>query len=125
VKIARLVRLEKSDQGFISAMVLDDKLMFVTLEPDDTFMKPGCYECRRFHGEKWPDTFGILVKGHNAVLFHIGNMEMETKGCVLLGLKTGYINGVRAVLESRVAFEAFMEYMGLDTGFTLFVEQRL
>jgi hypothetical protein len=65
------------------------------------------------------------VKGHEAVLYHTGNIEQNSKGCVLLGLKTGYINGVRAVLESRVAFEAFMEYMGLDTGFTLFVEQRL
>lgn len=125
MKTARLVRLEKSDQGLVSTLVIDGRVICFALELDTTFIKPGCYECNRYHSEKYPDTFEIMVPGHSKVLFHIGNTEQHTKGCVLLGQEVGYIDGKRAVTESGNAFTDFMKVMGNDQCFKLFVENHL
>jgi len=121
VKIAELIRLEKSEQGFIGILKLDKAVFCLTLEPDTTFIEPGCYHCQRFHGTKWPDTFEIEVIGHTEVLFHAGNTEADTKGCVLLGSSVGKLRGDRAVLNSGVTFNQFMEATRDRDFFTLFV----
>lgn len=125
MKLARIIRPEKSEQGMIGILVINDVIQCFTLERDDTFIRQGCYTCSRFHGEKYKDTFEVQVHGHSAVLFHPGNVETDTQGCILLGNRVGWLDGKRAVLESVKAFEAFMELMGEDSEFTLFVENRL
>lgn len=124
MKLARLIRMEKSQDGILGTLVIDDRIQCFTLERDDTFIKPGQYQCRRFHGTKYPDTFEICVPGHTAVLFHVMNLEKESLGCVGLGSEVGYINGERAILESQKAFDKFMKFMGTDLEFRIFFENR-
>lgn len=124
MKIARLIRLEKTTDGILGVLVIDEFIQCFTIERDDTFLKRGQYDCQRFHGAKYADTFEIYVPGHTAVLFHPGNTEDDSKGCVLVGQKVGYVSGKRAVLESRIAFEQFMARMGNDLCFKLFIEDR-
>ncbi len=121
MKIAELVRLEKSDQGLIGVLRFDGVVFCMTLEPDTTFLKQGSYHCQRFHGEKWTDTFEIEVPGHTAVLFHAGNVEADSKGCVLLGSTVGKLKGDRAVLNSGDTFKRFLEVTKDQEFFTLFV----
>jgi hypothetical protein len=121
IKTADLIRLEKSDQGLIGVLRLDDAVFCLTLELDTTFLKAGCYHCQRFSGTKWPDTFEIEVPGHTAVLFHAGNTEVDTKGCVLLGSSVGKLKGDRAVLNSGETFRQFLEALKGRDFFTLFV----
>jgi len=112
---ACIVRLEESSQGAIGALLVDGKVLGLTLEPDSKDPeKPqipmGIYTCTRFHGAKFKDTFEILIHGHTAVLFHPGNTEEDTTMCVLMGSKVGYLKGDRAVLNSGATFRAFMEH---------------
>lgn len=116
-----LVRLEKSQQGYIGVLRMHDAVFCFTLEPDTTFIKQGCYHCKRFNGTKWKDTFEIEVPGHTAVLFHAGNVEADTKGCVLLGSSVGKLRGDRAVLNSGETFKRFLEVLKDRDFFSLFV----
>ena len=119
--IAHVIRLEKSVQGFIGVMMLDSVIFCFTLELDDTFVKPGSYHCKRFHGTRWPNTFELEVPGHTAVLFHAGNVEADTKGCILLGATTGKLKGDRAVLNSGNTFKQFLDVTKRIESFSLFV----
>lgn len=121
---ARLVRLEQTSQGALGVLLLDNRIFCFTLEPDVTesrklYIPAGDYKCKRFHGIKWPNTFEIIVEGHTAVLFHAGNVEADTHGCVLLGATTGKLKGQRAVLNSGITFENFMNMLYNETEFEL------
>ena len=125
--IARLIRVEESSQGALGVLVLDREVFCCTLEPDRNdkgklYIAPGAYDCFRFHGTKWPDTFEIKVIGHTAVLFHSGNTEADTLGCVLLGSSFGKLKGQRAVLNSGATFKEFLERTKALDHFTLFVQ---
>ncbi len=134
MKICELIRLEKSNQGLIGVLRMDGVVFCMTLEPDTTFLKQGSYHCKRFHGEKWENTFEIEVPGHTAVLFHSLNTEAGTKGCIGLASTAGYLNGVRAIgvpvqsgdkFNSKVTFEKFLEVTKDQEFFTLFVTNYL
>lgn len=126
---ARIVRLEMTDDGALGVFVLDGLIFCFTLEPDinergKLYIPQGGYHCQRFHGTKWPNTFEIEVPGHTAVLFHSGNVEADTLGCVLLGATTGKLKGERAVLNSGATFAAFLETTKSMDQFSLWVEDR-
>ena len=121
---AKIIRLEESDYGALGVLVLDERILAITLEPDSAddvrFQVPsGEYMCKRFHGQKWPDTFEIPVEGHVAILFHAGNIEKHTRGCVILGRYVGYLKGHRAVLNSGWTFKEFMIYLKDEDEFHL------
>jgi len=124
---ARIVRLEQTAQGALGSLLLDGEIFCFTLEPDQDekcklCIPPGHYQCRRFHGTKWPNTFEIIVPGHTAVLFHAGNTEADTLGCILLGATTGKLKGNRAVLNSGATFQAFLERTKELPSFDLTIE---
>jgi hypothetical protein len=112
---AKIVILEESEQGALGVLVLDNAIFCFCLLPDSADKKKFhlptvSYLCKRFHGTKWPNTFEVVVEGHTAVLFHAGNTEADSEGCVLLGATTGKLKGNRAVLNSGDTFKAFLEY---------------
>jgi len=102
--------------------------------PSISCIPAGVYRCVRthYHGGNYA-TFVITgVSGRPRILFHRGNSEEDTAGCVLLGVGFGTLmvrdedTGVRgrklAVLRSVDAFEMFMHKLeGVDE-FTLSVE---
>lgn len=124
MKTCRIIRVEKTKEGMLGVLTIDGIIHSYTLELDDTFIKRGIYECWRYKGKKWPDTFEIKVKGHSDVLFHAGNTEADTKGCVLLGETTGKLKGNRAILNSGNTFKSFMQKMADDVSFILYIEDR-
>jgi hypothetical protein len=52
-------------------------------------------------------TFEILVPGHSRVLFHRGNKELDSEGCVCIGENFAFVDGVTAVGDSRGGFAEF------------------
>jgi hypothetical protein len=85
---------------------------------------PGLYKCVRgvhqlSHGGPF-ETFEVTgVVGHSGILFHPGNVNADSEGCILLGLGQ---EGDQMITDSRLAFEAFMAFVaGLDE-FSLVVE---
>lgn len=61
-------------------------------------------------------TFEIMnVPGHDNLLFHWGNYNKDSEGCVLVGKAEASVGGVHMVTESRTTFAAFMALQdGLD-----------
>lgn len=52
------------------------------------------------------------VPGHTGILFHAGNFDKDSEGCILLGLQR---NG-DMVTESRMAFHKFLDLQdGIDS----------
>ncbi len=86
-------------------------------------LQDGVYECvRGLHRLKGMtndfETFEVMnVPGHTDILFHIGNFNTDSSGCILLGVKVAIIDGHKAIASSKLAFKAFMD---LQTGYDNF-----
>ncbi len=85
---------------------------------------PGEYQCRRtmFRKGGYP-TYEVLVPGHDRVLFHIGNLEEDSTGCILVGLQFGPVGGKPGVLLSRLGFREFMKRAAGRPEFQLRVQE--
>jgi|GEM_PF-1530797 len=124
----KVIRLEQTEQGALGALIVDGEYFGSTLEPDEGDPQKhqiphGTYKCRRFHGQRFKDTFEVLVEGHTAVLFHPGNTEKDTLMCVLMGKYPGWLTGQRAVLNSGATFNRFMKHFeGTDEFEASFVD---
>ena len=73
----------------------------------------GKYVCRRFNSTKFGNTFQILgvpKRGNGeAIIFHKGNLDDDTRGCILIGEQFELLNGEPAILRSGKGFAEFME----------------
>lgn len=124
--------LERNDQRSSGIFgVLSDEagnLLAVTLEhayfSSETWLPkipPGSYQCvrglHRLHGMAEPfSTFEITgVTGHSNLLFHWGNYNRDSDGCVLLGRERyGSI-----ISHSKDTFAEFMKLLENESSFQL------
>lgn len=115
---------------------------FRTLERQDLGNKPnvscipaGTYTCRRsfFNRGGYP-TFEVTgVPGRSLILFHVGNTEGDSNGCILIGREFGVLNVTDpatkatapkiATLTSKDAFAAFMKSLEGVESFTLTIRE--
>ncbi len=109
----------------LSLYTLEDE--WVGNRPNVSRIPAGIYLCARavFHRGGY-ETFEVIgVPNRSHILFHVGNTEEDTEGCILLGTSMGPLevtdedSGERrpklAVLGSRDAFDRFMNQLrGLD-----------
>ncbi len=73
----------------------------------------GRYVCSRttYHAGGY-ETYEVTgVPGCSRILFHKGNVEDDSEGCILLGQRFGLIRGYPGVLESAIAHGVFMRLM--------------
>ena len=74
----------------------------------------GIYVCVRGmhqleHMKEPFETFEITgVPGHTGILLHVGNFNIDSDGCVLVGFALVQINGQQAISQSQYAFNTFM-----------------
>ena len=61
------------------------------------------------------------VPGRSAIKIHIGNTMDDVRGCIAPGLMLGWLGHKWAVIQSREAFDRFMEYMDGAPGAILHV----
>jgi hypothetical protein len=117
--------------GAFGQIWLRDSAPFaVTLErtyedsgPPQTKIRPGQWRCqRRRYNRGGYDTWEILIPGHSAILFHKGNKELHSDGCVLLGESLFDFNPAEGLQDPGVADSngAFKEFMGLTSGLDQF-----
>jgi hypothetical protein len=123
-----LTRSQFGETGIFGQMISEDQCsVFDTLEhafaqPDGSYaplIPAGNYTCiRRLSPKFGYDLFWIQnVPGHDFVEIHIGNTNKDSLGCILLGHGA---SGV-AILNSRTAFQSFMEVQNGVDSFTLTV----
>lgn len=123
----KLIRRECKADGIFSDLCAENGVKLYSTLEHSYDCKPkipnGTYTCvrgkHRLHGMTEDfETFEITgVEGHQGLLFHWGNWQQDSSGCILLGLsRSGDM-----ILHSREAFADFMEGLkGLDS-FTLVV----
>jgi hypothetical protein len=113
-----LRRLEKLPAGIFSELT-GGSLHVAALEhayESEPKLPDGVYICRRgvHHLPGHPDleTFEITgVEGHTGILFHRGNWQTDSDGCLLLGLRREGL----MVVGSHLAFTEFMKLQkGVD-----------
>ena len=97
----------------------------VTLEPERDNNRPstgsgaarvagacipaGRYLCRRIISPKFGETFEITnVPGRSHVLFHAGNRDDDTEGCVLIGHGFDPVGGEDGIVQSKKEFAEFL-----------------
>lgn len=135
-----LKRVSLTDDGVIGVLLSGVYPICLTLEEEwkdnakgISCIPAGSYVCKRVVTPKHGETFEVTgVPGRTAILFHSGNTEADTEGCVLTGMEYSYIDAVDddtgikekqvAVLRSREAFFLFMEACLHKDSFTLHVK---
>lgn len=88
-------------------------------------LSQGVYTCKRgMHKLRTNipfETFEVLsVPGHTGILFHKGNTQADSDGCVLLGCELDMEN--KMIKNSLLAFDQFMQAQIDDDEFQLTVE---
>lgn len=85
---------------------------------------PGNYVCQRVNSPKFGDTFEVTkVPGRSHILFHKGNTEEDTHGCILVGEEFGVIRGEPGILASGRGYGEFMEKMRCKSRFLLTIKE--
>lgn len=110
----KLIRVAVGPGGAFGVLLHNGIPFAVTLErvfeekgQASPIIPPGTYTCRRttFLRGGYPtyEIGGIL--GHSRLLFHVGNRETDSEGCVLVAdsFQEGWVSG------SRVGFAKFMD----------------
>jgi hypothetical protein len=117
MKFIELIRVETSPSGTVGILLLDKQLFCVTLElpkKDNeravSCIPTGQYICKRYDSEKYlcPCLAVHNVHGRENISMHYGNTLKDTKGCILIGTYTGYIESERAVHRSKDALNDLM-----------------
>lgn len=116
-----LKRHSITDKGCFGTLTFMDQHMGVTLERYFKELKgpkipEGTYNClkgiHKLHSGEQIKTFEILgVPDHTGILFHYGNIQEDSNGCVLLGeFQVG-----DHIINSRMTFNEFMNDFGRRT----------
>lgn len=137
-----LTRTEKRDDG-IFGILSDEAGLQVAVTLEHAYdaklgngsyapkLPAGTYKCvrgpHRLHGMTADfETFEITkVPGHTGMLFHWGNYNRDSNGCVLLGRRrapVGVNNTTDMITSSRNTFQKFMDLQRNVNEFTLTVK---
>ena len=124
----RIVRIASNYRhGTFGSLVFDGQPICNTLEPYQrdnevsiSNIPCGQYICKRVQSPTYGNTFEVTnIQGRSSVLFHWGNIDDNTRGCILLGEQFGLLNNNWAVLSSKVAFNEFINRLEGYDEFTL------
>jgi hypothetical protein len=93
----------------------DDPPFAVTIErtfkPDNEVVIPfGTHKCTRstYYKGGYP-TYEIHVEGHSRLLFHKGNLEAHSLGCILVGEDYRMFGNIEGIGNSAGGFKEFMK----------------
>lgn len=132
MKQVRVMRIETNPyHGTFGVMTIDGIMFCLTLEPYSrdnvkvlSCIPAGQYICREKKSSKYGDTYEITnIQNRDNVLFHWGNIDDNTKGCIILGEKLGRLGKSRAVLNSKATFKTFLAVMIKQKMFLLTIKE--
>lgn len=101
------------EDGCFSVLLWDGRPIAVSVERtfDDErpILQNGVCDCNATVYMKGNyDTFEIMVPGHSRILFHKGNTELDSIGCVVVGSSFDAMGPVAGVLNSAAGFANFI-----------------
>ena len=118
-KTFTIKRIAETFNGLFGVM-LDDNIPFaVTLENKWNYninnissIPRGVYFCKRVDSPKFGNTFEVIdVPNREHILFHYGNQDEDTEGCILIAEEFGVLNDEEAILSSNFAHRGFQEFL--------------
>lgn len=112
-----LIRYFKTPNGTLGMLRMNRDYLCDTLEDPDNNNEKGIscipegeYLCVPHNGVKYKNVWRLEgVPNREAILIHSGNTIKDTRGCILVGRKRGVLNGLPAVLESKLALNELRE----------------
>lgn len=133
-----LKRREYRSDGIFSELYAEDETFIAVAlehaypagyEPEKWIAKvaPGVYTCRRGEHRLFgmPDSFSTFevlnVEGHSGILFHTGNYNKDSNGCILLGEEFADVLIGKMITHSRSTFARFIALQEGVSEFTLTV----
>ncbi len=111
-------RLYRADGIFSDLKDESGKVIAVTLEhsyDNKPKIPNGTFTCKRgqhrLHGMTNAfTTFEITgIAGHDNLLFHWGNYNKDSDGCVLVGKSVAFVAGSKMITQSRITFDQLMQ----------------
>lgn len=98
-----------SNRAILGRLYYQGKEICKTLEnpwlnnvPEVSCIPEGVYKVEPYSSKKYGDVWQVLdVPKRSYILFHVGNLEANTKGCILVGEAYGFIYEQLAVTNSR------------------------
>ena len=122
-------RCVTGSQGTYSMVVHNDLPFALTLErqwldnrSNVSCIPAGTYKCVRVNSPKFGNTFEVTnVPKRTHILFHKGNIDDDSHGCILIGEKFGMIGGSAGIQASAEGFNEFMSIMNGEVGFRLII----
>ena len=120
MKKLTLKRINSSSECVLGVLELDDKEICKTLELPwrDNQKGISCIPAGEYKLSPYPSSrFGEVyivndVPNRTGILIHTGNTASDIAGCILVGDSYGKLNGKKAVLNSRQAFNLLKETLG-------------
>lgn len=120
-----LARVKSNTNGTFGVLSWHGQPFAVSLEDPWKYNKSyvscipsGTYTCKRVDSPSFGDTFEVtdVRGGRTHILFHKGNTQKDTQGCILVAESFGELEGVPGVLSSGDGYKEFMNLTeGMDT----------
>lgn len=136
-----LRRFNYTDDGVMGVLLWGTEFICFTLEEEwkenakgVSCIPAGLYRCTLYNAPKHGTTYLVNgVPGRSAILFHTGNTEADTEGCILTGLEFGEMDAVDdesgikesqlAILRSREGYTRFRNKVGQREAFDLIIDR--
>ena len=125
LKTVEIIRCENSKIQTIGILLIDGNAFCNTLElpwKDNRLfhscIPEGLYYCELYRSGSFGKTYRIVyVENRTGILFHWGNYNDDTKGCIILG--GGFKED--SLTASKIAFDGFMKEI-VDKNFKLIIK---
>jgi hypothetical protein len=122
-------RIATGADGTFGCIIYKNKPFALTLEREwlgnstgISCIPAGNYKCKRVDSPKFGNTFEVTnVPGRTHILFHKGNLDSDSHGCILVGEQFGDIKGSAGILSSKQGYNELMSIMKDDIGFRLII----
>ena len=117
LKILVIKRIAMNEDGTFGVLMEGTVPFALTLERpwrnnmrNVSCIPQGIYICEKYTSPKYGETFQVMnVQDRNYILFHKGNIDDDTHGCIIIGEQYESLMGKTAVFASYKGFSEFIE----------------
>ena len=129
MRTLELRRIATGKEGTFGALKYKDIPFALTLErqwldnrTSISCIPAGTYKCKHVNSPRFGNTFEVTnVQGRSHILFHKGNLDDDSHGCILVGEQYGDINDSPGIQASKAGYNEFMKTMIGEVGFRLII----
>ncbi len=112
-------RVTTGDKGTKGVLIFENDPFALSLEREwlgnqsnISCIPQGKYICKRVNSPRFGNTFEVTnVPGRTHILFHKGNLDHHSHGCILVGEEFGRLGDDTGILNSKSGYGEFMALM--------------